>query len=166
MFELKKLSPDGVAAALDKAHRYRLLNEPWEASSICRDVLGVDPNNQRAIVMLLLATTDRLANASGGEVAAARELLEKLETEYDRQYYGGIIAERRGKAILNRAAPGHGPIVYDWLHDAMEHYAKAEELSPSGNDDAILRWNTCARLIEHHRDVRPLPDEPVDTMLE
>ena len=166
MFELKKLSPDGVEAALDKAHRYRLLNEPWEAASICQDVLEVVPDNQRALITLLLATTDRFGSATGGEVTTARELLTKLHSEYERLYYAGIIAERRGKAILARSSPGAGPIAYDWLYDAMEHYEAARAIRPPGNDDALLRWNTCVRLIESHDDVRPAPADPVDTMLE
>jgi hypothetical protein len=32
----------------------------------------------------------------------------------------------------------------------MTWYEKAEEIKPAGNDDAILRWNTCARLINTH----------------
>ena len=38
-----------MPAALEKALRYRLLNEPVEAESICRDVLEVDPDNQAAL---------------------------------------------------------------------------------------------------------------------
>ena len=36
-------SKDAVPAALAKAERYRLLNEPGEAESICLDVLQIDP---------------------------------------------------------------------------------------------------------------------------
>ena len=60
MFELKPLSPDAIPQALEKAHHYRLLNEPAEAESICLDVLEIDPDNQQALVTLLLALTDRL----------------------------------------------------------------------------------------------------------
>ena len=54
-FELKTLHPDAVPRALAKAERYRLLNEPSQAESICRDVLAVDAANQDALTMLLLA---------------------------------------------------------------------------------------------------------------
>ena len=60
MFELKRLSDEAIPAALEKALRYRLLNKPAEAESICRDVLQIDPENQEALVVLLLALTDRL----------------------------------------------------------------------------------------------------------
>ena len=51
MFELKPLSHEGIPAALEKAMRYRLLNEPGEAESICHDVLRIDPDNQQALVI-------------------------------------------------------------------------------------------------------------------
>ena len=47
MFELKPLNKDAIPAALDKAMRYRLLNEPGAAESICLDVLRIDPENQQ-----------------------------------------------------------------------------------------------------------------------
>jgi len=64
MFELKHLSPEAIPAALEKALRYRLLNEPAEAESICHDVLTIDPENQEALVMLLLAITDRFGKGT------------------------------------------------------------------------------------------------------
>ena len=59
MPELKRISKDAVPAALEKALRYRLLNEPLESESICRDVLATDSKNQEALVTLLLALTDQ-----------------------------------------------------------------------------------------------------------
>jgi len=50
MAELKRLHKDAIPAALEKAERYRLLNEPGEAESICLDILAVDPDNQRALI--------------------------------------------------------------------------------------------------------------------
>lgn len=159
MFELKRLSNEGVIAALSKAERYRLLNEPWEAESICRDVLEVDPENQRALVTLVLAVTDQFALEPGTNVAAARALLPRLAGEYERAYYAGIICERWAKRLLDHDAPGTGPLVYDWLRDAMECYERAEALRKPGDDDALLRWNTCARLIMKHERLRPAPAE-------
>ena len=62
MFDLKRLSTSAIPSALAKAERYRLLNEPGEAESICEDVLQVDPENQKALVTLLLARTDQFAD--------------------------------------------------------------------------------------------------------
>ena len=59
MFDLKPLNPDAIPKALQKAERYRLLNEPEEAESICLDILAIEPDNQQALVMLLLAQTDQ-----------------------------------------------------------------------------------------------------------
>ncbi len=165
MFELQPLSPQAIDSALEKAERYRLLNEPWEAESICRDVLAVDENNQRAVTTMLLALTDRFSG-EGVSVKEVRELADRLESEYERAYYNGIICERRGKSRLASKIMGIGPAVYDWLREAMDWFEKAKELRPAGNDDAILRWNTCARLIMRHTDVRPAPAERVETMLE
>lgn len=158
MYQLKPLSKDGIASALKKAERYRLLNEPWEAESICRDVLEVDPANAPAAIILLLAVTDRFGE-KGADVAAARALLPRLAGEYERAYYGGIICERWAKRLLAQHSPGVGPVVHGWLEEAMERYEHAERLRPPGDDDAILRWNTCARLIMKHPEIRPAVPE-------
>ena len=155
MFELKPLSPGSVDAALEKAERYRLLNEPWEAESICLDVLNVEPGHQDALVMLLLALTDQFGHCPSSIVRQAREVLQRITDNYRRAYYEGILCERQGKALLDRQAPGSGPNVYEWIRDAMDCYERAAAIRPSGNDDALLRWNTCVRVLDRHPDVRP-----------
>ncbi len=165
-FELKTISPDSVEAAKEKAVRYRLLNEPALAESICRDVLSVAPDDREALITLLLALTDQFTSPRGSRVREATELVEHLEDEYDKRYYSGMICERRGVASLAKAGPGSGPIAYDWLRQAMDHYESADEVGPEGNEEALLRWNTCARVIMRDRHIRPLPEEPAHTMLE
>jgi len=160
MFTIKPLSPDAIDAALDKAVRYRLLNEPMEAESICLDVLEVDPRNEQALVTLLLSLTDQFQHELAPTVRRARELLSRLEDPYSRVYYEGIICERQAKAHLRRGGPGGGFLAYDWFRQAMELYERAEELSPPGNDDAVLRWNACARIIMQHGEVEPARTEP------
>lgn len=155
MFELKPLSAEGIDAALRKAERYRLLNEPWEAESICLDVLEVDPANQPALVTLLLALTDQFASERNASVEEARTLLPRLESAYHRAYYAGIICERRASALIERGFSGAGPVVYDWFRQAMDRYESAAAIRPPANDDALLRWNTCARAIMKHPNVRP-----------
>ncbi|MBX6365391.1 MAG: hypothetical protein IRZ00_16095 [Gemmatimonadetes bacterium] len=159
MFQLKRLSREGIGPALRKAERYRLLNEPWEAESICLDVLEVEPADQEALVTLILARTDQFALDYGAGVEDARSLLPRLAREYDRLYYAGLICERRGRALLARGGAGVGPVAYDWLCQAMEWYERAEAIRPAGNDDAILCWNSCARTIERHPQLRPEPAE-------
>lgn len=161
MFELKPLHEDSIPAALEKAMRYRLLNEPWEAESICEDILAIDPDNQEALVTLLLSLTDQFGRKRGANASAARALLPRLEGAYTQAYYAGIIAERRAKAHLARGGPGAGGAAYEALRQAMEHFEQAEKLRPPGNDDAILRWNTCARIFQRNaHDLRPLDAEP------
>ncbi len=159
MFPLKPLSKDAVPAALAKAERYRLLNEPGEAESICLDVLQIDPSNQDAIVTLILALTDQFADDSPSarrSPTRAWELVSRLGDEYERHYYNGIIRERRAKAVLHhRGAYGFAGAAVEWLREAMAFYERAEAIRPPQNDDAVLRWNACARLLHELPDVRP-----------
>jgi len=159
MFEFKPLSPEGIDAALERAERYRLLNEPREAESICRDILAIDPENQAATVHLVLALSEQLGDGSSGYEAEANELLNKLDSDYERNYYAGIISERRAKELLAHGTLGCGPMVYELLRDAMVWFEKAEPLRPAGNDDSLLRWNTCARIILKNK-LRPPPGLP------
>jgi tetratricopeptide (TPR) repeat protein len=165
MFQLKALSKPSIERALKKAERYRLLNEAWQAESICRDVLEVDPNNQEALIALILAITDQFRVEGGARLEEIREWLSRLRAPYENAYYSGIIYERQATAVLARHTTGHGPVVYDWLRKAMECYQQAEAIRPAGNDDALLRWNTCARLIMRHPQIRP-ESAPEHTMLE
>ena len=148
MFELKRLSTAAMPAALAQAERYRLLGEPAEAISICHDVLRVDPEHQDALVMLVLALTDQFRDGSAArDMAAAEAAVLGLRDDYKRLYYSGIIRERRGKAELRTDRPGSYRAVHEWLREAMSCYEQAEALRPAGNDEAILRWNTCARIL-------------------
>jgi hypothetical protein len=147
VFELKLLSREGVPGALAKAERYRLLNQPWEAECIYRDVLAVDSDNQEATIGLVLALTDQFEGGSATIVPRAREAIQGLQDEYHRAYYAGIICERRARVLLQSARPGSGAMVYDLLSEAKGWYERAEALRPPGNDDVLLRWNACARLL-------------------
>src|SRR6201987_1278181 len=165
MFDLKLLSSDAIPAALEKALRYRLLNDPAEAESICHDVLRIDPENQQATVILLLALTDRFGKGYAVGVTQAQEVLSHLHDPYERAYYAGIICERRAKAHLLRGYPGAGHDAYEFLREAMSWYEKAETLRPPKNDDALLHWNTCARMIMSNQ-LTARPEEKVELSLE
>jgi hypothetical protein len=151
MPEFKPISRDAVPLALEKAERYRLLNEPAQAESACRDVLAVDPENQRALVMLLLALTDQFSTRSLECFQEAQTVLPKLQGEYERLYYCGIIWERRGQARAIEGGPGSAEVAYAWIGQALDYYEKAERLRPPGNDDPLLRWNSCLRLCQRYR---------------
>jgi hypothetical protein len=166
MFELKPLHKEALPAALERAERYRLLNEPLEAESICLDVLEVDPDNARAIVTLLLALSDQFERRLGEKFNQARALLDRIDDGDMRAYYDGILCERRAKVSLARHEPGAGHVAYEWFRRAMHQYEAAHAIRPAGNDDTILRWNTCARILNRNPSVVAGTDEVSNHMLE
>ena len=166
MFELKPITTGGIPGALQKAERYRLLNDPSAAESICLDILEVDPENQHALVVLLLARTDQFAESAAAGALKAREVLPRLKDEYKRAYYDGVIHERRAKALLHSGRPGSPAMAYDGFRDAMASYEEAERLCSPGNDDAKLRWNTCARILNGSPHLAPRVEERFEPILE
>ncbi len=154
-YELKRISREGIPAALQKAERYRIINDPSSAESICLDVLEVDPRSQEALITLILAITDQFTAGPAEGVRRAKDLLARLDGEYKRAYYSGIVAERCAKAYVRRGSMGSGELAYHWFREAMEWYEKAEAGRPAGNDEAILRWNTCARILARDESIRP-----------
>jgi hypothetical protein len=156
-FDLKSISTDGVPKALEKIERYRLLNEPILAESICLDILSILPSHQQALISLLLARTDQFG--SGVTLKSAQEVLQRIEGEYERAYYAGIIWERQGHAYLRQGGLCSNANAYHALREAMGYYEQAEALRPHGNDDSILRWNACARVLMRNPEIRPLPQQ-------
>lgn len=143
MFELKPLHTDAIPAALEKAERYRLLNEPGAAESIYLDILAIDPGNQEALKNIILAMSDRFGKDYAVGDARVAEYITRLTNDYERNYYTGIMYERRAKATLHKNGVG----AYELFRQAMACFEKAEAMRPAGNDDPILRWNGCARVI-------------------
>jgi replication-associated recombination protein RarA len=161
IFKLKPISKDAISNALEKAEQYRLLNQPRLAESICHDILAIDPGNQRASVFLLLALTDQFGRSSSKAVKQAQELASALKDEYLKLYYTGIIHERQATVALNSGIMGSDFDACEWYLEAMKFYEKADSISPPGNDDPVLRWNTCARTIMQFN----LQDRPDDDSL-
>jgi hypothetical protein len=151
MPDLKTISREAIPRAIQKAERYRLLNQSWATESICLDVLEVDPTNQPVLVMLLLAITDQFGRENGELARRARGTLDRLTDPYQQAYYAGIIAERLAHAQLLSGAMHAEEMALAALRTAMESYEKAEQLRQPGNDDAILRWNTCQRTLSGMR---------------
>jgi len=160
MLDLKRISNAAIPRAIAKAERYRLLNEPEEAESICQDILQVDPGNQEVLVMLLLAITDQFGRHPDVNVGAANGVLVKLQGGYERSYYAGVISERWAKVQLRRGA--HPSAASGFFAEAINCYAKAMAVSPEGNDDAILRWNACVRFMERHVDLKAETQEAIE----
>ncbi len=163
---IKPISREGVAAALLKAHRYRLLNDSVAAESICLDVLDVDPGNVEALVMHVLAITDQFAAGHGEDRARAGTAVARLTDPYRHAYYNGVICERWAKAVLQRATPRAAEMAYDWIEKALAWYAKAENVRAPGNDEVILRWNTCVRMLSRDPHLRPREAEAWEPSLE
>ena len=161
MFELKPIHREAVPNALRKAELYRLLNESAQAESICYDILQVDPDNERALITLLLALTDQFDQ--GIPVNSPQELLPRLHGEYEQAYYAGIIYERKARAQLTGGIPGGGFVAYELLREAMFWYERAEAIRPPDNDDATLRWNACVRTISSRRLEARLEEKPIMT---
>jgi hypothetical protein len=155
MMDQKTLPRGAIAGALAKAERYRLLNEPEVADSICRDILAVEPDNEAALVTFVLAITDQFPRRS---LRDAEEVVLKLAKPYDKAYYRGIAFERWAKAQLDRVPPN---VVYHLIQDALQSFGEAEKLGGEGNADPVLRWNYCVRLLEARPDLAPKEsDEP------
>lgn len=156
--ELKPISTASIPKAITRAKHYRLLNEPWQAESICRDILKVDPTNQLAIMHLILAITDQFSVQKSKSSSEAKSLCQKFESEYEQKYYRGIIEERLGKTALKRSTPRVRYIAYDHYRKAMQFFEEAEKISPEGNQDSVLRWNACVRRIEEYK-LEPSPED-------
>lgn len=146
MIPLKPLSPAAIPAAIAKAERYRLLNEPEQTESICEDVLRADPANHQAQILLILALTDEFRRDQPPPFDRVDRLVASLPSEYERLYYGGLVAERRGRALLGRDGMDEASAL-EWLKRAMATYERAERLRPIDNDETRLRWNACARVL-------------------
>lgn len=146
-YQVKRISTDGIAAAIAKAERYRSLNEPEEAESICRDILSVEPKHQLALRLLGLALTDQFTGRGSDRYRETEEIFRRLENPYEQLYYAGILHERRAKALLSAGQPAHSLLAL--FDHALKSFAEAEKIRPAGNDDAILRWNRCVRLLQN-----------------
>jgi tetratricopeptide (TPR) repeat protein len=145
-YDLKRISTEGIAAAISKAQHYRRLNEPEEAESICRDILAIEPQHQLALRLLGLSLTDQFTGVSSDRDREAEQSFQKLTDPYERLYYAGIASERRAKAQLRAGQPPY--TVLPLFEQAMRSFEEAEKIRPTGNDDAILRWNRCVRLLQ------------------
>ena len=144
--KLKPISTAGIAEAISKTEVYRYLNEPGEAESICRDILAVEPDNQAALRLLGLAITDQFTGEMSDRYAEAEGVFGGLTTEYERIYHLGILQERKGKALLRAGRPPH--TVLPIFEKAMGLFEEAEKIRPADNDDTLLRWNRCVRLLQ------------------
>jgi len=147
---LKSISKAGIPEAIAKAELYRYLNEPEETESICRDILAVEPEHQLARRLLGLAMTDQFIGATSDRYLEVESIFQGLRDPYEQLYYAGILYERRAKTQLLVGYIPH--TIRPLVEEAMRCFAEAEKIRPAGNDDSILRWNRCVRLLESRVD--------------
>ena len=145
-YKLKAISKSGIAEALAKVELYRYLNEPEESESICRDILAVEPNQQLALRQLGLSLTDQFTGDVGDRYREVEDIFGQLNDRYEQLYYSGLYYERRAKAQLRKGQSPHA--IYPLFEHALQCFDEAEKIRPAGNDDAILRWNRCVRLLQ------------------
>jgi tetratricopeptide (TPR) repeat protein len=157
--KLKAISKDAIPEALSKVMLYRYLNEPEEAESICHDILAVDPQNQAALRALGLTITDQFTGASSDRYAEAGAAFQQLTDAYERLYYTGLFYERRAKAQMRDGCPAK--VLVELFKEAMALFEQAEKVAPQGNDDAVLRWNRCVRLLEKLPHAEQEPEETI-----
>ncbi|MGH9245044.1 MAG: hypothetical protein ACRD29_12155 [Acidimicrobiales bacterium] len=155
-FDLQPISIASVPKALERAMRYRLLNDPEQAESICLDILDVDPDNQDALVLLILALTDQFTGDSPPSPQQVGAYVARLADDYQRDYYRGIISERQARAYLRRGMAR--AFAFEAFSEAMEWFEKAAAIRADGDDEALLRWNSCVRTIRRAH-LRPRPVE-------
>src|SRR5258707_11190598 len=107
-FDLKHISVESIPEALAKVERYRLLNEPSHAESICLDILTIVPAQQQALISLLLARTDQFVSEM--TVAKSRDVLPQIKSDYERAYYADIISDRSAHAHPHHCEPGRASV--------------------------------------------------------
>jgi len=88
-----------------------------------------------------------------------KDVLARFKSDYESFYYTGLVCERRAKARLEKIFPGAKFAAFELFSSAMEWYEKAEAIRPAGNDEALLRWNTCARIIKRKKLVAQSADD-------
>lgn len=153
---LHDIHAESIELALDRARQYRSLLEPEIAESICLDILNIEPENQAALVVYILALTDQISiSGSQSPFQDIEVAIAKLSSEYKRIYYTGIVLERRARFMLTQ--PMSRAFAYDYFIKALECYQQAEQMRPDHNDEATLRWNSCVRTIQREK-LEPLSD--------
>lgn len=140
-----------VPAALRRALRHLLLQEPAEAEVLCREVLRFDPANPRAATLLIRSLARQIRGLRTPEVALALEALALLPSAEERSYHSGLICEAQGRAVLEQGGPASGFRAFDSLHEAMRWYARVLEAGSVRSGEAGVRWQACAFLIQRHR---------------
>jgi len=148
--KLHDIHQDAIELALEKARQYRSLIEPEIAESICLDILNIDPENQEVLIVYILSLLDQILRSENKiELKTIERIIDRLTSSYQRFYYSGLLHERMARAMVIQ--PMSRSFAYDYFFQALRCYKEAQAISPEGNDEAILRWNSCIRTIEKEK---------------
>lgn len=148
--KLYDIHPEAIELALDKARQYRSLLEPEMAESICLDIINIDSDNQAVLVVYILSLLDQIPSPDKKiEVKTIERIIDQLSSSYQRFYYSGLLHERMARYMVTQTM-SHA-FAYDYFYQALRCYDHAREISPVGNDEATLRWNSCIRTIEQEK---------------
>jgi hypothetical protein len=96
--------------------------------------------------LLGLSITDQFNGSPNDRYSEAESTFKSLKNEYERFYYAGILHERQAKSQLAAGRPPY--TVAPLFEEALGYFERAEAIRPHGNDDAILRWNRCVRILQ------------------
>ena len=145
-YKLKTIAKSGIDEALSKAQLYRYLNEPEESESICQDILAADPENQAALTAAGTRDHRPVPRLGFGPLCRSRSHIQGLSDPYKREYYLGILCERRAKAQVRAGRPSQrlGAAV----RGSNEAFRVGGDNQARDNEEAVLRWNRCARLLQ------------------
>jgi hypothetical protein len=104
------------------------------------------PENQAAKRLFGLALADQFTGGERDSYSEAERTFQSLTDPYERLYFVGLLRERHAKAELSA---GHAAyMITALLREALRLFEQAEAIRPPGNDEVILRWNRCVRLIQ------------------
>jgi hypothetical protein len=105
------------------------------------------------LITQIKALTDQFDTKFAEAFDGAKHVLSRLEGAFEQAYYEGIIYERWAKAQLARGLPAEA--AYNWFRQALRCFEISERLSAPDNPDAILRWNTCVRMLDRYARITP-----------
>ena len=141
-FELKSISEQSIPDALAKVERYRLLNEPSLAESICLDILAIVPDHQQALISLLLARTDQFH--SNAQAKGAQEVLAQIKGDYEQAYYARHHLGAFGKC-------SHSPWRTGGWRFRISRSAGCNGSLREGHEFCATRKRRCHSAMEHLR---------------
>jgi hypothetical protein len=144
------ISQKSIPTVLKKARQYRALLEPDLAISICLDVFAIEPTNQDALVIYMLALTDVYSHQNiKPQPEKILKTIAQFESEFHQVYYQGIFLERKARAML-KSSMSHS-FAYEGLMEALELYQQAQKIAPEQCADPILRHNSILRTIDKEK---------------